>query len=314
MRFSKVVLPLLLFYIFTTCGGIDITVEESPKGSCVMIIPDIQNYTNVETGIKYLNSITTYYKQCKEHIDLCLQVGDLTYNNLPEQYEIAYDYLINKFDTCDQFVFCLGNHDYGNNGRSDSRFSNFQNDKLPPVNIKMNDTGWENYVRYVSIGGERTGVLVLEFATRNQPLEWANQVISSDPNTPYIILTHVFLNRYGEIYDYTDENLLNTGSNKSYQMGDDYINDSREIFDKLIYNNTNIKMVVCGHCKTPDYINVTSETNVKGDPVYMIMVNYQHYIEGGMGYIGLLSIEGNTHRIRSYSTFNNHYGDVDISF
>ncbi|MBR0524387.1 MAG: hypothetical protein IJK09_05455, partial [Prevotella sp.] len=80
------------------------------------------------------------------------------------------------------------------------------------------------------------------------------------------------------------------------------------------YNNTNVKMVVCGHCLTPHYINVNSKNNVEGSPVRMIEVNYQHYKEGGEGQIGVLDIYNDSYRIRSYSTYLNKYSGIDIVF
>lgn len=280
-----------------------------------MIVPDIQNYTHKEERFKYLNSIVDYYHANKNSLDAILQVGDLTNNNQIWQYENAYNQFFCKFGMTDQLVFCLGNHDYGNNGKSDVRESNIPEYMKPSYDIRMENSQYENYVRYINLGGKKYGILVLEFCTRNETLEWANNVINNAPLTPFIILTHVFLDQNGEMFDSSNPNVVNKGSSqKKYQMGSDYKNDSREIFDKIIYCNPNVKLVVCGHCLTPSYINVNSENNIEGKPVYMIEVNYQHYTEGGLGYIGVLDIKDDTYRIRSYSTYENKYGNSDISF
>lgn len=281
----------------------------------IMIVPDIQNYSYSEDRFKYLDSISDYYSANKDSIDLVLQVGDLTYNNTELQYENVWNHFFNRFSQEDQLVFCLGNHDYGKRGSSDIRESNIPDYMMPYNDLKMASSQWENYVRYVTIGKVRYGVMVLEFCTRNTTLEWANDVLKTDSQTPYIILLHVFLDQNGEMFDAFNPNVINKGSShKDYQMGDDYKNDSREIFDKIIYNNTNVRMVVCGHCLTPYYIRVHTENNVEGSPVRMIEVNYQHYSEGGEGQIGVLDIYNDLYRVRSYSTYYNSYSGIDIVF
>ncbi len=317
MKFSRVLFLLFasLFSLFA-CSE-DEQIENPtvfiPK-TRLMIVPDIQNYTDKEDRFKYLHSIVDYYELNKDSIEAILQVGDLTNNNKLWQYENAYNEFFYKFDDTTPMAYCLGNHDYGNNGSSDIRMSNLPSHMMMPDVVRMNGTSYDNYVKYISIAGKRYGVLVLEFATRNETLEWANSIVKNDLTTPYILLIHVFLNGYGQMFDYTDPLIKEGGSHKQYKMGDDYKNDSKEIFDKLIYNNSNIKLVVCGHCLTPDYINVSTKENSIGKPVHMIMVNYQHYNNGGMGFIGLLDIAGDSYRIRSFCTYENRYGTKDISF
>lgn len=288
--------------------------EESTKSS-IVIVPDIQNYTHLEERFRYLNAIADYYHANRDRYDAILQVGDLTNNNAVWQYENAYNQFFSKFSIEDQMVFCLGNHDYGKNGTSDIRQSNCPNILMPHYDKRMEDSQWENYVRYINLVGRKYGVLVLEFCTRNETLEWANDIIKSDPTTPYIILLHVFLDQNGEMFDAANTEIVNKGSShKKYKMGGDYKNDSREIFDKIIYHNPNVKLVVCGHCLTPLHINVHSEYNVEGKQVHMIEVNYQHYTDGGLGYVGILDIDDEAYRIRSYSTYEHKYGTIDICF
>lgn len=314
---QRIFLLLIAFLPFSvlSCDNEDnIDVGKTVK-SCIVIVPDIQNYTHLEERFKYLNAIADYCQRNKDEIDAILQVGDLTNNNQIWQYENAYTHFFCKFEASDQLVFCLGNHDYGNNGKSDIRMSNLPSYMMAIYDNKMEGTQWENYVRYITMGGKKYGVIVLEFCTRNEVLEWANNVIKNDPSTPYIIVTHVFLDQNGEMFDISNLNVVNKGSShKKYQMGGDYKNDSREIFEKIIYHNPNVKLVVCGHCLTPSYINVKSENNIEGEAVYMIEVNYQHYTEGGLGYIGILNIEDDSYRIRSYSAYENKFGTRDISF
>lgn len=307
----------VVFFPFSisSCTNDDKNLYETERNATVVIVPDIQNYTHLEERFKYLNSIADYYHENSNQFDAILQVGDLTNNNQEWQYENAFLQFFSKFSENDQMIFCLGNHDYGTNGKSEVRMSNLPRHMMPSYDIRMEDTKWDNYVKYIKLGGKRYGVLVLEFCTRNETLQWANGVIANDAATPYIILTHVFLDQNGEMFDASNNNIVNKGSShKKYKMDGEYKNDSREIFDKIIYSNPNVKLVICGHCLTPNHINVHTENNAIGKPIHMIEVNYQHYTEGGLGYVGILDITGDTYRIRSYSTFKGEYGDKDIRF
>lgn len=300
--------------IFTSCSHdinskFCLNFDHSP---CIMIVPDIQNYTSKEENFIYLDAISNYYINNRNRISVCLQVGDLTNNNLIWQYENAYCHFFSKFNEEDELIYCLGNHDYGYNGSSESRISNIPSYMDPLYDERMENCIYDNYVKYVNIGDVRYGILVLEFATRNRAIEWADKIISNNPDTPYIILTHAFLNRLGEMYDYTDPNILQGGSHKMYIMDNDYKNDSKEIFDKIIYNNPNVKLVICGHCLTPNYIDVYSTKNAIGNAVHFIMVNYQHYNNGGDSLAALLYFGGNSYRIRSIFTNHCRYGNVDI--
>lgn len=91
----------------------------------------------------------------------------------------------------------------------------------------MPGTVYDNYVRFLELGETRYAVLVLEICTRNVVLEWADSVVEEYAETPFIILTHIFTNKYGQIHDESDPDVYHGGSQKSYSMGGvDYLNDS----------------------------------------------------------------------------------------
>lgn len=316
MNFYKHYLTFYLLLVLLPCASCTANVDPSLKENyfSIMIVPDIQNYTYTEDRFKYLTSIADYYHSNEDSIDAIIQVGDLTNNNQLWQYENAYNQFFSKFDSTDQMMYCLGNHDYGSNGSSDIRLSNCPDYMTPIYDIRMEETSYENYVRYMTINGNKYAVLVLEFCTRNNVLDWANNVIQKDSNIPFIIVTHAFLNYYGQLFDYTNPNCAIGGSPKQYKMSGDYKNDSKEIFDKIIYNNPNVKLVICGHSLTPDYINAICIENVIGEKVGCLMVNFQHYTEGGEGIVGLLNIYNDHFVIQSFSTIKKTMGSINICF
>ena len=243
-----------------------------------------------------------------------IQTGDLTNNNLDYQWDNAYNHFLSLIPSNFPMVFCLGNHDYGNNGASNIRNSNITPEFRPKWDIIMDNSQYDNYIRYVEIGVKTYGVLVLEFAPRNEVLDWADSMIKFNSDIPFIILTHAFLNNQGKLFNYRDPNCDNEYSQKDYNMGGDYLNDSKEIFDKIVFNNNNVKMVICGHCLHKDYIATEYVINAFRNKIPCIMVNYQHDIEGGRGNIGILAFKDKTFYLYSYSTTERKFVKYYTSF
>lgn len=306
----------LSFVLYSSCETIKIDSHEKEllKLTSVMIVPDIQNYTDGDYKSMYLDSIASYYLSNIDSFAACFQVGDLTNHNRVNEYQNANKHFFSMFPEGKEPYFCLGNHDYGSNGSSNVRESNLPDYMKPEMDFQMEGCKHENYVRFLRLGSKDYAVLDLEFAPRNETIEWAKDVVEKYMANDFIILTHVFTNRRGQIHDAKDDNVYHPGSQKDYYMGGDYINDSMEIFNKLIKDNPNIKMVICGHTFTPNYIEVTSRKNSFDKDVYIITVNYQHYTEGGNGFVGILDFYEKGYRIRSFSTVTHEYGPRDISF
>ena len=295
-----------------SCGKEDvITIEENSR--IIPIIPDIQYYTNNSERFNYLQSILKFCNE-EANVDFCIQTGDITNNNHTDQWKNAYEQFFSRASKEIPMVYCLGNHDYGENGMSGTRSSDIPEIMLPESDIQLEGSGYDNYIRFVQLNGKRLAVLVLEFAPRNEVLEWANQMIQDNSKTPFVILTHAFLNNQGKLFNYRDPNCDNEYSQKSYYMGGDYLNDSKEIFDKIIFNNTNVKMVICGHCLHKDFIATEYVQNAIGENVPCIMVNYQHDIEGGRGNIGILACKDKTLYLYSYSTIEKRFLRYYTSF
>lgn len=303
-------LPLL--FIAISCNPDLLPKEKLDELGRIVIVPDIQYYTNNEDNYKYLDAIVGYCKEKQDKIYCLLQTGDVTNNNQPVQWGNSQKLFFSQLPIVFPTIFCLGNHDYGENGSSKERQSNFPVELTPAMDTVMQNSLWDNYLRYVMIDNTQMAVLSLEFAPRNEVLEWADGVIKANADIPIIILTHAFLNNSGKLFDSSDSQCDNKYSQKYYRMGGDYLNDSQEIFDKIIYNNPNVKMIICGHCVSKNYIDCLEKKNVKNEKVYCIMVNYQHYRNGGDGNIGLLYYHQGQFTLKSFNTASRKFGNIDI--
>ena len=130
-------------------------------------------------------------------------------------------------------------------------------------------------------GGHRFLNIALQFAADAHDLSWAQSVINANPGLPTILTTHALLNT--------------TGYQEAY----------RPINDLFVRNNPQIVMTLNGH------INGTfrqTATNIAGQPVQQMLVDYQSTVlpgapfKGG-GYLRTMEfdVDAKVVRVESYS-------------
>jgi hypothetical protein len=143
-------------------------------------------------------------------------------------------------------AIAVGNHDTGAVGVGGSAFDPprtgfllrdtlaFNRAALVPVSNVSRQ--WElNKVDNMWVPvGKRWGLLTLELWPRVGAVQWANQVVKSNPKRSWIIVTHACLNRNGSI----------SGSNGYGTTSPRYLRDS------LVRPNRNVRVVLCGHIGT----------------------------------------------------------------
>lgn len=223
----------------------------------------------------------------------------------------AYKRLDNKIP----YIISLGNHDYGYT-RSENSMTHYpdffpidRNNKwkktiVAAINNRNGISSLENAAMEI-IGEHWKPILIisLEFAPRDEVLEWAKNLVASDNYKDHIVivLTHSYLSGY-------DGKRLGHDGYKITPA-----NSGEEIWEKLIQCSSNIRMVLCGHYAVPnerfDYTTgYRVDKNVVGKEVYQMMFNCQA-IGGGMsgnggdGWLRILEFlpDGKTIHVRTYS-------------
>jgi len=277
--------------------------EVSPNS--IVIIPDIQNYTISENS-SYLSDIVSFINFNKSNISLILQTGDMTNNNTPNQWNNVINEYINKLPQDIPHCECLGNHDYGLDGSANDRITNIPWDVSGGADKSWGDYN-ENYVIFFQIGEKEYGVMVLEFATRSTTLEWARQVLEQYRHVNFFILTHAFLDAKGDMYgDYTAG--PNSDHPQAYDIGSaNETSSSEHIFGTLCNQYPNIQYIISGHALPEDGYILRTINNIMGNVVTSIMVNFQHFSNGGNGNIAILNISKKPRTFDIYSTTTNKY-------
>jgi len=149
----------------------------------------------------------------------------------------------------------------------------------------------------ISGGGRDFLFLHLAMDTPQAELDWAQQVLNQNRDKPTVVTTH----RYLEDYRLIDERY------RSFSLGffeEPWVPDgivSESFFQNFIRPNTNIFMVLSGHCDG-EYRQKTP--NDAGLPVFEMLADYQTFSpNGGDGWMRLMTFDtdAKTITVQTYS-------------
>lgn len=305
-----------------------IKAELTDKNSFSMIVyPDPQGYVKYAENqpIFELMASWTAYNINRLNVKAVLCTGDLVeFNELPiadpgmsnqnseEQWKAA-SRVFEWLDGKTPYINCLGNHDYGYKS-SEKRITNFST--YFPVN---RNSMWKNCLVEVANNYEdkptlenaayqftdnnwgKILVLVLEFSPRTEILDWAKRICD---NTKYkdhkvIVLTHSYMNYKGEIFE--KEDYLISPANYG-----------KDIWERLIYPSSNIKLLICGHDAMEgsfeQNVGFRTDKNIVGKNVHQMMWNAQTAGggwegNGGDGWLRILEFmpDGKTIKVKTFS-------------
>ena len=322
----------------------------------IAVIPDSQNYVNEATqkSSSYsLDSAQIFYNQMKYiadnseandgSISFVVHVGDHVshWGNKEGEWERA-EKAMTIIDGIIPFIAVPGNHDYdiafdygtGKNNRIDG--GKHYNKYFGPDSKFFKNKEWykgsyfngmNSYVIY-NIKGIDFLFIGLEFEPSDNALEWAQSVINENLNLPTIIVTHGYLSLTYEKEAPGKISYWRSNYRKGYA---ETTNTGQQIWDKLIKNNQQIFMVLCGHIFQDELgESVRTDVNENGYKVYSLLQNYQgrkslfdelglkgKKLNCGDGWLRLLNfdIDKKTIQVQTYNTETKKYEpDADSKF
>ena len=275
------------------------------KSVYIAVIGDIQEYTNSNDLLYYLIQTNNWLKCQQEYFGVfscVLQNGDLTWGNSKEQWSRA-DFSLNYLGNNLLFIPCTGNHDYAWGSkdnpveiinRTASGLNKMENLKvLRQQNIlQYEKKRLDNIIVPVKISEKFINIISLEFGPRKEVIEWVSNIVSTNKEQQYILMTHEWLSRYGDrLDDDSDANLQFSHSSHTTPQ---------EIWNSLVYPNDNIVCVLCGHNGFCKYL---FSKNKVGRDVCQILFNLQYQENGGDGMIQLWEFPANENAI-NISVYN----------
>lgn len=305
-RFQQFVI-LLLATIFSAQS---ISAQDSFE---FVVLPDTQAYMEEYPKI-YLDQME-WLAENKDRFAFVLHVGDITQSNNEKEWEIAkqgFNLIQDKLP----YSFSLGNHDMGSGpGKfADTRNTSLANRYFSPDEISnLTDSFPEGTVDNLCsnfiINGEKWMVFSLEFGPRNKTLEWAEELIKSNPDHQVIVNTHAYLFEDNTLHDGEDW-WLPGGYGIGEDEGSEAPNNGGEVWEKLISKYSNIKMVFSGHILKSG-VGTLVGTGDKGNKVYQMLANYQKGVEGsekgGSGFLRIIKVSEDSISVKTYSPWLDEY-------
>jgi hypothetical protein len=291
-----------------------------------IILPDLQEAAQYQPDA--IRAIKNYIIDNKalNNTQSVISVGDLTNTAVDAEF-MRIDSLFHSIDSMNvPSLPILGNHDYDggvvvggvrnvtkwNTYFPTSRFTGF-----PWWGGNLGSTT-ENYYIKFDVGSYKFLVIGLEFVPKDASLNWAQGIITANPDRKIIISTHGYMDAWGE--KSTDGILLGPDA---YGLGAD--NSGKEIWEKLIRRNKNIVMVLGGHfvnfgASTGHFHRIT-QAGDQGNMIHQIMINYQRhvtnpYLLGRDGYLLKMRFKPSEDKVYMsvYSPFVNTYDPQIDSF
>lgn len=328
MKKSLFVLVACLQMLYASAQVYPVRAELTDKNSFSMIlIPDPQSYTKFDANQPLFELQTAWITNSIKSLNIkaALCTGDLVEQNeirIPdgvngnqtseEQWKAA-SRAFERLDGKLPYVICTGNHDYGYE-KAENRLCHF-----PDYFPSERNSCWRNTL--VEVGLDSRGiptlenaayefdtdtwgkilVLSLEFAPRDEAIEWAKKVIGKEKYAHHkvILLTHSFLDYKGERFIKEDYKITPA-------------NYAEAIWQKLVYPSSNICLVICGHeCNITDNehnVSFRTDKNESGRNVPQMMFNAQTadgqwFGNGGDCWLRIMEFmpDGKTIKIKTFS-------------
>jgi 3',5'-cyclic AMP phosphodiesterase CpdA len=282
----------------------------------IVALPDTQNYRGPFSDGYSAQTKWIVEQQAARKISAVLHLGDITNNNLPEQWENAVKSM-KLLDGKVPYFMVPGNHDYSKNGGSTDRTSLFSN-YFPPASFKRLKTfgGFydkepervENSYHFFDAAGRKFIVLCLEFGPRKDVVRWANEVMSKHHHLEAILVTHAFVFSDSTRYDLKKFGSKQTWNPHTYGLAkasNDDVTDGQELWDMLVSKHPNFIFTINGHVLN-DGLGRLVTPAADGRDVSQMLVNFQMKPKGGDGWLRLIEMRPDqTMQVYDYSPTRN---------
>jgi hypothetical protein len=291
-----------------------------PDSWTLALLPDTQVYARIYP--RHFDAQTRWIADHahSHNIRCVLHEGDITDNNVVPQWDNALRSM-KMLDGVVPYAMAPGNHDYGPNGNGADRISLFNDAAYfgtgsayaaqPSVRGFFEPNKTDNSYHTFRAGGDDWLVLALEWAPRDEVVDWANKLVEAHPDHLVMLVTHAYMYNDDTRYDWAakgDGQFWNPHSYGVAKLPGETVNDGQQLWDKLVSRHENFRFAFNGHV-LGDGTGFLSSTGEHGNVVHQILANYQFNTEGGQGDMRLLEFkdDGNTVVVRTYSPVLDRY-------
>jgi Ca2+-binding RTX toxin-like protein len=272
----------------TDANGISVTDNvrlrvASESAYTIAVIPDIQVYTYSGELDQTLNRMMQWLVDNKEthNIQFATSVGDLTQNNLPEEWDIVTEAL-SKLDGEIPYSVLPGNHDgpgstsvdctMYNNYYSAAQLAAANPDTFGGAYDQEPESGANTYSTFTAPDGTKWISLSLEYCPRPDVLRWAGEVLEANPDSRVMVSTHYYMNFAGR-YDAMSSSVYDEGGALEGRANLARY-DGETMWRDFVSQYPNIMFTFSGHVYG-DSAETLVSYNEYGQPVYQMLANYQ---------------------------------------
>ncbi len=224
----------------------------------LVLLPDTQFYTSSYPQVFHKQIDWIVKNRNHFNIKYVIHLGDVTNENKEYEWKTARS-CFNKLDKEGiPFSLVYGDNDIKNPDINKKRYDGIRHTELLnkyfPATSFINSTLWfhggffeqekiDNYYCVFDDGNDKFMIMNLEIAPRDEAISWANRIISEHLSRKVIVVTHDYIDPEGRrLDDLKDFGLDRTGNDKKAEG-----NNAETLYKKLIKDNSNIIMILCGH-------------------------------------------------------------------
>jgi len=288
---------------------------DAPSGTWTLAaFPDSQTLTRLhpEAFIRQAEWVAAH--KASHDIRFVAHLGDITDNNLPEQWTNAKKAMDVLKNAGVAYSLLPGNHDLGPGGKCHDR-TTLMNDFFKPDDYANSGSvayfearKMENSAHTFSTPQGDFLVLALEFGPRDAVVAWADQMVAARPEHTVILTTHAYLYDDDTRYDFPKLGKNQTWNPNTYGVAKlEPVNDGEALWTKLAGKHANVRFTLNGHVLHDGAGRLASKGST-GQTVHQLLSNYQSGVKPdrpfrGGGFFRLMQFlpDKKTVRVKTYS-------------
>ncbi|MEO2014598.1 MAG: metallophosphoesterase [Fuerstiella sp.] len=296
-KLSTRVIPAVSLFAFVFANQAVAFVEEAKTAAesfSVVLLPDTQNYSEKFADTYVAQTLWIRQQAKTDNIKFVVHLGDIVQTSTKKTEWENADRAMRLLDGVVPYSMAPGNHDMVVKTRDSTLYNQYYSPERfadrPWYGGHMGDTNDNNFC-FFEASGMKFMILNLEFAPRDETLEWAAGVTQRFPDHRVIVATHCYMR----------PNQRDTGCATSYKIAG---NSGEQIWQKLIRRQPNIFLVVSGHVLG---VGLQTSVNDAGGKVLEMLTDYQGLPNGGDGWLRSLKFVPGENKIhvRTYSPLLN---------
>jgi predicted phosphodiesterase len=304
----RLLLPKLLSCMFIVLAAATTSRSEEPaeaeKSFSVVLLPDTQFYSEKYPETYVAQTLWIRKRLKEDNVKFAVHLGDIVQTSTKENEWKNANRAMEILDGVVPYSMVPGNHDMVVKSRDTSLYNKY----FSPERFEgrkwygghFGKTNDNNYCFFEG-GGMKFLVISLEFAPRDEVLQWASDVARKHPEHRVIVATHCYMRTKGR----------DMSCDTSYKVDG---NSGEEMWQKFVRKSPNVFLVVSGHVVG---VGLQTSTNDAGGKVIEMLTDYQGLSHGGDGWLRTLTFvpaENKIH-VKTYSPLLDKVNDApDQSF